>query len=124
MAKIELTGMDEIFKRLDQMNTKMANKIVKEALLKAGEFEAEEMKSEAPKRTGNMAKSIKVSKIKSKNGVKYIEISPDKDHYYYTFIELGTKNIPANPFMARSFAKNKDSIREIIKEELKKGLGL
>lgn len=124
MAEIELEGMEELLSKLEQIGTKTANSITKEALQKAGEFEASEMEKEAPKRTGDMAESIKVSNIKSKNGGKYVEISPDKEHFYYFFVEKGTKNMSANPFMARTFAKTKKEIQEIIKQALKRGLGL
>lgn len=127
MTGFELSGMDELLSKLSDMCDKVANNITKDALTKAGEFEVEEMKKEAPRSSASdthMADSIKVSNVKTKKGQKYIEVAPDKDHFYYTFVELGTSKMPANPFMARSFAKNKEKVKEIIEEELRKGLGL
>jgi HK97 gp10 family phage protein len=127
MASIDLSGMDAIFSKLESMSTKVANEVTKNALTKAAEFEAVEMEKEAPRSNENdehMADSIEVSNIKTKKGIKYIEVAPNKKYFYYTFVNLGTSKMPANPFMARSFAKNKAKIREIIEEELKKGLGL
>lgn len=127
MAEIELKGMDEIFAKLEKMG-KEANKITNTALAKAGEYEAAEMEKEAPvskkARSRGMAKSIQVSNVKTKKGIKFVQVSPDKEHFYYKFVELGTQNMPANPFMARTFAKTKEHLKEIIKNELKKGLNL
>lgn len=127
MAGMEMSGMDAILSKLEGMATKTANAITKDALTKAGQLEADEMEKEAPKEANSkgMSKSITISGVKTKNGIKYVEIKPDKKHFYYNFVELGTKKgIVANPFMARSFAKNKNKIKEIVTDELKKGLGL
>lgn len=126
MANIELEGMDEIFARLEKMG-KEANTITKTALEKAGKYEAEEMEKEAPVSEGKskgMSKSINVSNVKTKKGIKFVQVSPDKQHFYYNFVELGTQRMPANPFMARTFEKTKGNLKEIIKNELKKGLNL
>lgn len=127
MAGFDLSGMDELLSKLEGMATKTSNQITKDALTKAGETLASEMEKEAPEEAHSkgMSKSIKVSNVKTKKGTRYIEVAPDKEHFYYNFIELGTKKgIVANPFMARAFAKNKSKIKDIIAEELRKGLDL
>ena len=123
-AEIKMEGMSELLSKLEEVGTKTANVVVKNALLKAGEYEADEMNANAPKRTGEMASSIKCSNVKSKNGIKYVEVSPDKEHFYYRFVNNGTSKMSANPFMFRTFAKTKKEIKAIIKNEIKKGLGL
>ncbi|HEY8804313.1 MAG TPA: HK97-gp10 family putative phage morphogenesis protein [Clostridium sp.] len=124
MAEIQLTGMDALLNKLTEMSTKVANQITKTALKAGGDIIAAEMEAEAPKLTGEMAKSIEVSGVKTKAGVKYVEVRPDKKHFYYTFAELGRSGQASNPFMSRAFAKTKKDAGDKIKEILKLELGL
>lgn len=126
MAEIELTGMDILLSKLEDMSVKVANQITKVALKAGGDVIAKAMEEESPveEHTKGMSKSIEVSNIKTKAGVKYVEVAPDKDHFYYTWIELGKSNTASNPFMSRGFAKSKKEAMDKIKEELKLGLGL
>jgi HK97 gp10 family phage protein len=83
------------------------------------------MKKEAPVRTGALRDSIEVSNAKTKQGQKYVEIGPNKDtNWRAKFIEFGTVKMRANPFMSRTYGKNKDKVQEIIRQKLKEGLGL
>ena len=128
MDEFKLEGMDELFKKLESMGKK-ASRIENKALRKAGEILKEEVKKEAPRDSGEMAESIEVSKIKRRKGDKYVEIGADKEYFYSKFIEFGYitrngTNVPANPFMSRSYENKKDEINNTIKNEIKKGLGL
>ncbi|WP_330391310.1 HK97-gp10 family putative phage morphogenesis protein [Peptoclostridium litorale] len=123
MAEIKLEGMDELLNRLEQLGKKGAQ-IENNALKKAGEIVKESIESRAPKRTGKLKESIKVSKIKTKEGQKIVEVGPDGDGFYGKFLEFGTTKMAAQPFMGPGFEAVKDEAAEAIKEEIKKGLGL
>jgi HK97 gp10 family phage protein len=126
-TEIELEGMGALLAKLEDMSTKVAKDITKNALTKAGEYLEEEIKKEAPNLTGNLIKSIKVSPIKTrtKGGIKFVWVGDvDRKAEYSWCVEYGTSKTPADPFMARAFNKNKSKVKEIIAEELKRGLGI
>lgn len=123
-AEVKLEGMDELVKAVEGLGQK-GSRIENEALRKAGEYLAEEMKKEAPVRTGELKVSIEVSNVKTKQGQKYVEVGPNKEtNWRAKFIEFGTVKMRANPFMSRAYERSKDEIQEIIKRKLKEGLGL
>ena len=120
-VEMELVGVDELLKQLEQLGRK-GSSIENKALKQAGELMASEMRKEAPVDTGALRDSIEVSNIKTKKGRKRVEVGPTE--YYSTFIEKGTSKMPANPFMARSYEAEKKNLQNIIISEIKKGLGL
>lgn len=123
-VEVKFEGMDELIKAVEALGQK-GSRIENEALREAGTYLAEEMKKEAPVRTGELRDSIKCSNVKTKQGQKYIEVGPDETtNWRAKFIEFGTIHIKPNPFMSRAYEKNKNRVQEIIAQKLKEGLGL
>jgi len=123
VANLELEGMDNLLTAVEKMG-RQGKRIENQALKEAGEVVKEAIQREAPVRTGTLKKSIAVSRVKTKEGNKYVEIGPDKDGWYGKFVEFGTVKIRANPFMARGYETSKGRALAAIEKELKKGLGL
>lgn len=123
MTELQLEGINELLNNLEKLGDK-GKKVENKALKSAGNVVEEAIKSETPVRTGTLKKSIKTSGVKSKDGVKEVEIGPGKKAWYSNFIELGTVNIKANPFMSRGYEKSKSSAIDKLRSEFKKGLGL
>lgn len=126
--EFELIGMEELLNKLEKMG-KDGIKTEKEALKKAGEVLTNAIKAEIKSSglvlTENMLNSMKISPVKKKKDTYFVWVGDvDRQATYSWYIEFGTSNITANPFMGRAFEKNKEKIEEIIKEELRKGLGL
>lgn len=123
-VEVKFEGMDELIKAVEALGQK-GSRIENEALREAGTYLAEEMKKEAPVRTGELRDSIKCSNVKTKQGQKYVEVGPDETtNWRAKFIEFGTIHIKPNPFMSRAYEKNKNRVQEIIAQKLKEGLGL
>lgn len=123
-VEVKFEGMDELIKAVEALGQK-GSRIENVALREAGTYLAEEMKKEAPVRTGELRDSIEVSNVKTKQGQKYVEVGPNKDtNWRAKFIEFGTIHIRPNPFMSRAYEKNKDKVQEIIAQKLREGLGL
>ncbi|KHO62675.1 phage protein, HK97 gp10 family [Thermoanaerobacter sp. YS13] len=123
-VEVKFEGMDELIKAVETLGQK-GSRIENEALKEAGEYLAEEMKKEAPVRSGELRDSIKCSNVKTKQGQKYVEVGPDETtNWRAKFIEFGTVKMRANPFMSRAYEKNKEQVREIIAQKLREGLGL
>lgn len=123
MAKMQLDGMENLLNEIDKLGAK-GSRIENTALREAGDVVKEAILSEVPVRTGTLKASITRSNVKTKDGVKRVEIGPGKDGYYGAFLEFGTSKMSADPFMSRGYEKSKDSAESKIADEIKKGLGL
>jgi HK97 gp10 family phage protein len=127
VAGFELTGMDELLKRLEEMG-KAAGKIEASALKEAAKPIANDAKSlvnVSSIQHKHIREDIKIYGVKTKDGVKYIEIGPGKDtNWRAKFLEWGTSKMSARPFMQPAYEKNKKNITEIIIQKLREALGL
>ena len=126
-VEVSLSGMDELMKKLEEMGNK-AGKIQNTALSKAAETVLDAAKDKVPVNTGKLKDTLGIGKIKTKDGAKYIEVGINKgdtsDIFYGKFIEWGTSQRPATPYLQPAFEENINKVQEIIKQELKDGLGL
>lgn len=127
MADIELTGVDEILNKLQQIGTNIS-RLENKALRNAAEPVLEDAKATNAfnDRSGKLRKGLKISNIKSIEGTKYVLVGVDKSDnskiYYGKFLEFGTSKMPAKPFLQPAYEKNKDIIEKTIAETLKEGL--
>lgn len=128
MAKIELEGMQELIDKVNKFGLK-GEVIKKKTLDKAGDLVKASMEKKAPRSKiskKHMADNIKVSDIKTENGVDFVNIGPNKgdnsEFFYSKFTEFGTSKIPAQHWAENSILENKKKINETIMEELKRGL--
>lgn len=125
---VRVEGLEELLKKVEEMDKKGSN-IQGNALKQAGEYLKGEMRKEIISkgliRTEKLRDDIEVSNLKSKKTYKYVSVGPGKETAWRAkFVEYGTSKARAFPFMAPTYEQNKDEIQNIIKEELKKGLGL
>ena len=123
MAKFEVEGMENLLNEIEKLGQK-GSRIENSALKEAGTIVKESIIKEVPVRTGKLKENITVSNVKSKDGVKKVEVGPGKDEYYAAFLEFGTTNMNANPFISRGYENSKEEAEKVIVEEIKKGLGL
>lgn len=124
---IELNGIDELKRKLEEMGRK-ASKIENEALRAGAEPILKDAKQFAPVRTGKGKEGLSIGKIRRKKGKKYITVGIDKDDnseiFYMKFQEFGTSKMQAQPFLSPAYELNKNLAQKIITNELKKGLKL
>lgn len=123
MANMKLEGMENLLNEIDKLGQK-GSRIENTALKEAGNIVKESIIKEVPVKTGKLKENITVSNVKSKDGVKKVEVGPGKDEYYAAFLEFGTTNMNANPFISRGYENSKEEAEKVIVEEIKKGLGL
>ena len=125
MASIELTGVDEILNKLQQMGANIS-RLENKALRNAAEPVLEDAKANVPVRTGKLKKGLKITNVKKKEGIKYILVGVDRgdnsEIFYSKFIEFGTSKMSARPFLQPAYEKNKDNIQKTIANTLKEGL--
>ncbi len=125
MAKVELTGLDDLLKELNALSERIAARAENKALREGAEILRAAISKRAPRRTGRLSKSIEKSNVKrSKEGVKYIEVGPNRSAFYGVFLEFGTSTIRAKPFMAPALEEKRDEIygtmADVLREELTK----
>jgi len=123
---ISLEGIDAIIEKLNAMNANV-NKLTNQALKKAGEPVLSDAKATSlfGDQSGKLREAIKISGIKTKDGIKYVLIGVDKKDtkvFYGTMVEFGTTKMPSRPFLSVAYLKNKTTVMEIIKDTLRGGL--
>lgn len=123
MADMKVDGMENLLAEIEKLGQK-GSRIENKALKEAGDVVKESIEKEVPVRTGKLKQSITVSRVKTKDGVKRVEVGPDKDGYYGKFVEFGTVKMKANPFMSRAYETSKEDAMSTIEKNLKEGLGL
>ncbi|QCH27985.1 HK97-gp10 family putative phage morphogenesis protein [Clostridium tyrobutyricum] len=125
-ADIELNGMSELIEKLEATNAKA--KSIENNALKAGAqpiFEDMKNTTAFKDKTGDLRKALTVGKIRTKDGVKSIQIGIEGGYvkyFYGKFIEFGTSQIPARPFIHPAYERHKRETIEIIKSELRQAL--
>lgn len=123
MADMKVEGMDNLLAEIEKLGSK-GNRIENKALREAGNVVKTSIQNETPTRTGKLKESIEVSRVKTKGGIKQVEVGPGPDGYYGKFVEFGTVKMKADPFMSRGYEISKEKAESKIDEEIKKGLGL
>lgn len=86
-----------------QIHAIVADPAVRDELLRIGEDVARESAIRAPKRTGAGAASIRPEAVLDGDSWE-VHVSWDRDHYYMYFHQVGTRKLPARPFMAETGA--------------------
>jgi len=125
---IRLRGAKQLLEALKTLDDKLAKKVYREAMRAAAKPILETAKANAPVVTGALRKSLKIRAIKrTRKGRVGVVISTDKgffkgETFYGSFIEFGTKNMPAHPFIRPAFDSHKVSSIKIIGNEIWSGL--
>ena len=125
-AEFELQGLDELLNHLQQISDK-AGRVENKALKAAAQPVADEMKSLVNVSSIDhlhIRDNIKISGVKSKGGIKYIEIGPGKEtNWRAKFLEWGTSKMPAKPFVQISYEHKKKDVLEIMKQTIAEAFG-
>jgi HK97 gp10 family phage protein len=114
-VEVSMSGMDELMQKLEEMGNK-AGKIQNEALKKAAETVLDSAKEKVPVDTGKLKDTLDMSTVKTKNGEKYIEVGITKgdnsEIFYGKFIEWGTSQRPATPYLQPAYEENQNKIKD------------
>lgn len=122
MATFNVVGLDDLHDALLRQE-RIATEAVPEMLKAGGEVmkraQQDEIKAtfKSKRSTGDLAKSIIVSKIKEKDGGKSVEIYPNgKDRHGVRnatkgfVLQYGRKNMPARPWFTAANTKAADDV--------------
>ncbi|HBG1007134.1 HK97 gp10 family phage protein [Clostridioides difficile] len=145
-VEITTEGFDTILSKIESMG-KSGDKLLDEAVKAGGNVILQDALPRVSKRSGKLKDGLKVSGIKKKGGTKYVLVGITKEDnseiFYGKFLELGASahqipikkgkkkgrvvnhpGVTAKPFLAPAYESKKDEAKNVMKEILKRGLGL
>lgn len=122
--KTRIDGLKEVEKLLEDIGVS-ASDVLDKAANAGGEIALEDAKRRCPTDSGRLKASLNLKKSKTKKPEvrQEVKIAPGRKEYYGTFVELGTANQPAQPFMRPAIDENKDKIAKAINDEVLKAVG-
>jgi len=82
----------------------------------AGKFVSERARSYAPKQTGRLQRGIDYVVAEDRDGLAaFVGVTRASHAFYGRFQELGTKNMPAHPFLRPSVNNHQREILRLVK---------
>lgn len=122
---IRLDGLDALINNLNRLGN--VQSIEEVALTKAGEHLRDEIKNNVPVQKiqggGQLRDSISVSEVSGGKVSIGSSVSSKVSHRAH-FVEFGTSEITAVPFLRTTFEVEKRNIEGIIGAEIRRALGL
>lgn len=123
---VVVTGVREIDRKLRKLEAKAQRKVIRQAMDRALKPVLEQVKADVPVLTGATRQNIKIRAGKSRRGVVRREIRVgDKqmgEGFGAAFVEFGTKDAPARPFMAPAFEARGPAARDQAEREILAGV--
>lgn len=116
---IKLTGLDELEQMLKDVLPADAKKALQGTTNKLADKMRDRLRAAAPKDSGLLEKQIKARAIKSKKpNHPAAGVFIGDDAFYWRFLEYGTVNMPAKPFIARTVEQNRSSVVSTFEHDL------
>ncbi len=125
---VKIKGLKELSQKMKQLPKELRGKTLNFAVRKGATIIRDEAANRAPERTGVLKRSIVIRKRKvlnaSNEAAQAVLVKKNAksggDPFYWRFVEFGTKNMAARPFMRRAFESLKFAVVEEIKSQLAK----
>lgn len=117
---VDFAGLAELTRRVRSMGDTQG--MEKKALEAGAKHVQKELEKVAPMRTGTLKANILMSDIE--NGKIDIGTHSTGLGFHGFFLEYGTSKMPARPWARLAWESNKRKVKEIMADELRKGLRL
>ena len=121
-VKIRVQGTDKIKRILENIGDAAGDVLMKGAKV-GGQIALEDARRNCPVDTGALKKSLHLSEDKKTAKKATIKVDYDKSLKYGTFVELGTRDKPGNPFLRNAVDKNQTEINKKITEVVADAVG-
>ncbi len=121
-VKVRVQGTDKIKRILENMGDAAGDVLMKGAKV-GGQIALEDARRNCPVDTGALKKSLHLSEDKKTAKKATIKVDYDKSLKYGTFVELGTRDKPGNPFLRNAVDKNQTEINKKITEVVADAVG-
>ncbi|MBP2856179.1 HK97 gp10 family phage protein [Dickeya oryzae] len=128
---LDFSGLNDIAKEFEKLSKAENNKVLRDATRAGAEVLKAEVIANAPVRTGKMRKNVVVVTQKSRrkgeisSGVHIRGVNPKtgnsdnkmkannpRNAFYWRFVEMGTVNMPAHPFIRPAFDTTQEMAAE------------
>lgn len=115
-------------KRLNDVVDKVAKKALRGAVRKGMNKVRKVARENAPKDTGLLDENFalmtrtRMSEVIAKIGIRGGARENDTTPFYFRFVELGTKDMQAKPFLRPALENNAQAVLDTVVEELKTAL--
>ncbi len=120
--KVSVEGADKLVKEIKAMDD-AAGAVLMQGARKGGEIALEDARQNCPVDTGALKASLAMTDDKETATKATVKVDYDKSIKYGTFVELGARGRPANPFLRNAVDKNLDKINDAIVAEISKAVG-
>ena len=124
--------MKALLKELKQLENKHANKIIRTSQRRSAKILLQPMKSQSPKKTGNLRKNIKIKSGRRSRRVICLDIGIMPDGFYGSFLNLGWKHgkkgtpnrkqIEGSKWVNKIYAAHKSEVSNKTVEEIRERL--
>ncbi len=121
-SEFKVEGIEDLMARLNSLGERVATRTENKALREGADVLREEMSRRSPQDTGSLAENIVKSRVKQAEIGKYIEVGPDKKHFYGLFHEFGTTKMPARPFIGPALEEEGKAVMNVMAGVLRKEL--
>ncbi|WES67189.1 HK97-gp10 family putative phage morphogenesis protein [Superficieibacter sp. HKU1] len=130
-VNLDFSGLEDIARDLETLSRAENNKVLRDATRAGADVLKTEVINRAPVRTGKMKKNVVVVTQKSRrrgeisSGVHIRGVNPrtgnsdntmkasnPRNAFYWRFVELGTVNMPAHPFVRPAFDTRQEEAAE------------
>ena len=138
---LDFSGLDEIARDLETLSRAENNKVLRDATRAGAEVLREEVIQRAPERTGKMKKNVVILTQKARrrgeisSGVHIRGVNPrtgnsdntmkannPRNAFYWQFVELGTVNMPAHPFVRPAFDTRQEQAAQSAMERMNRAI--
>ncbi len=128
MLRVNEAELAELEKRLNAVADTIAKKALRSAARKAMNEVRKEARENAPEETGLLDKNFglltraKDGEVSAKIGIRRGAKENDSTPFYFRFLEFGTKDMQARPFLRPALENNAEHVLSVLAEELRKAL--
>lgn len=119
---VELEGADDLLAALKKLGDRTTGLLLKQAAEKGAQIIADEAKVLAPKDEGDLSEGIKAEANRQQQGRSTFDVGFGKAEWYGRLHELGTDNIPAQPFLRPALETKAEEATEAIEDMLRDAL--
>ncbi|EGT4316085.1 hypothetical protein DOX48_22040 [Cronobacter malonaticus] len=138
---LDFSGLDEIARDLETLSRAENNKVLRDATRAGAEVLREEVIQRAPERSGKLKKNVVVLTQKSRrrgeissgvhirgrnmrtgNSDNSMKASDPRNAFYWRFVELGTVNMPAHPFVRPAFDTRQEQAAQVAMERMNRAI--
>lgn len=112
-------GLEKFEKELEELTKHLKDQVLREATLKAVEPLIEKAAATAPRRKGELSRSITTQVMNAPPGEVIVRVGPGRpEGSHGILLEFGTVHMTARPFFASAFEATYQEVMENLENEV------